>query len=158
MFPGIGNHFPRMGRALSLRWPEVFRRLDAETGFLRSQLGPACGWADQADAPRVWDDHRAPIMAQVVLGTAVSDLLRSFGVEPSAVIGYSLGESSALLATRAWTARDEIHRRLIEVAPVSYRSRRPLRRRAATWKLAPGEAVDWLAGIVPAPPASVRRP
>ena len=34
----------------------------------------------------------------------VSDLVSSFGVKPSAVIGYSLGETAGLFAMRAWTA------------------------------------------------------
>jgi PfaB family protein len=154
VFPGIGNHFPGMARDLSARWPEVFRKLDGETLRLRSQILPAAAW--DAGSALGFDDHRAPILAQVVLGTAVSDLLRSFGVEPDAVVGYSLGESSALFATRAWTSRDEMHARL-DASPL-FRNELcgPCDAARRAWPLAPSEPVDWLAGIVPAPAGDVR--
>jgi acyl transferase domain-containing protein/3-hydroxymyristoyl/3-hydroxydecanoyl-(acyl carrier protein) dehydratase len=154
VFPGIGSQFAGMGRDLSARWPEVFRALDAETLRLRSQLAPGAGW-DDAVAP-AFEDQRAPIMAQVVLGTAVADLLRSFGVTPGAVIGYSLGESSALFATRAWAVRDEIHARL-DASPL-FRTELagPCEAARRAWRLAPGEPADWVAGVVPYPAEAVR--
>ena len=104
-----------MGRDLSAHWPEVFRGLDAETFGLRSQLATGAGW--DSDEPPTFPDQRAPILGQVVLGTAIADLLKSFGVRPDAAIGYSLGESSALFATRVWTERDAMHARL-EASPL----------------------------------------
>ena len=46
------------------------------------------------------------------MGAFVTDVLRGLGVTPDAAIGYSLGESAALVALRAWTDRDELLRRL----------------------------------------------
>jgi acyl transferase domain-containing protein/3-hydroxymyristoyl/3-hydroxydecanoyl-(acyl carrier protein) dehydratase len=155
VFPGIGNHFAGMGRALSAHWPEVFRALDAETLRLRTQLAPGAGW-DSADVP-AFADHRAPILAQVVTGTAVTDLLRTFGVVPDAVIGYSLGESSALFATRAWADRDAMHDSL-DASPL-FRTELcgPCDAAQHAWGLAPGEPADWAAGIVPYPAEAVRK-
>ena len=153
VFPGIGNAYPRMGREISAIWPEIFREMDAETLWLKAQLDPQAWW----DHARPSADQRRPIMAQVVYGTAIADLLRHFGVRPSAVIGYSLGESSALFAMRAWTERDLMHQRL----DVSTLFRTDLcgacdaARRA--WGLGPDEPVDWKAALVAAPAEEVRR-
>ena len=81
VFPGSGNHFPGMGRGLSAEFPEVFRKQDAENGRLRSQLLPDLFWNAQS-LDRL--DHRTLILGQVSLGTIVSDLLQSFGIEPAA--------------------------------------------------------------------------
>jgi len=47
-------------------------------------------------AETLHDNHNALVIGQVALGTAISDLVRSFGIEPQAVSGYSLGESAGL--------------------------------------------------------------
>jgi acyl transferase domain-containing protein/3-hydroxymyristoyl/3-hydroxydecanoyl-(acyl carrier protein) dehydratase len=154
VYPGIGNHFAGMGRDLSARWPEVFRGLDAGTLRLRSQLAPGAGW-DSAELPE-FADQRAPILGQVVLGSAVSDLLRSLGVTPDAVIGYSLGESSALFATGAWADRDGMHARL-DASPL-FRTELagPCDAARRAWGLGPGVPADWVAGVVPYPAETVR--
>ncbi len=86
----------------------------------------------------------------------VSDLLRGFGVEPKAAIGYSLGESSALFAARGWPERDEMLRRIQNSPLFPDRARRPLRGRPPRLGLAEGEPADWLAGIVPHSAETVR--
>ena len=50
--------------------------------------------------------------ARSLVGSLVTDVLRGLGVTPDAAIGYSLGESAALVALRAWANRDEMHGRL----------------------------------------------
>jgi acyl transferase domain-containing protein/3-hydroxymyristoyl/3-hydroxydecanoyl-(acyl carrier protein) dehydratase len=154
VFPGIGNQFAGVGRGLSAHWPEIFRALDAQTVRLRSQLAPAGGW-DGASASDL-DDHRAPILGQVSLGSIVADLLRSLGVVPNAVLGYSLGESSALFASRAWTERELMHARL-DASPL-FRTELagPCEAARRAWKLDPSEPADWVAGIVPYPAEAVR--
>ncbi|MBU0986220.1 MAG: polyketide synthase, partial [Proteobacteria bacterium] len=42
VFPGSGNHYIGMGRGLGVRWPEILRRMDAETPQLKTQLVPEC--------------------------------------------------------------------------------------------------------------------
>ncbi|AGA27885.1 type I polyketide synthase [Singulisphaera acidiphila] len=154
VFPGVGNHFAGMGRDLSALWPEVLRAQDQETGSLRSQFSPETFWNSDLSEP--FADQRAPILGQVSLGGMVSDLLRGFGVEPRATIGYSLGESSALFALRGWTERDEMLRR-IQTSPL-FRTELAGRCEAAcrAWGLADEEPADWLAGIVPHSAETVR--
>ncbi len=109
VFPGSGNHFAGMGRELSAAFPEVYRRQDGETESLRDQVLPQLFWnRDTLDGL----DNRAVILGQVALGISVTEVLRGFGIQPDAAIGYSLGESAALFALRAWTERDEMLRRM----------------------------------------------
>ncbi len=105
VFPGSGNHYEGMGRTLLLALPEVVRRLDAEVGHLASQLSPA----DPGDG-----GLSTTILQQVSHGTVVSDALRLLGLEPKAFIGYSLGESAGLFASRTWRDRDTMFRRTLE--------------------------------------------
>ena len=78
--------------------------------------------------------------ARSALGTIVSDWLRSFGIAPAAMIGYSLGESAGLFALCAWTERDEMLAAAGRVAAVPNRAGRPLRRRAARLGTCRGQA------------------
>ena len=154
VFPGMGNQFAAMGRDLSALWPEVLRARTRRARTSGARWRPATYW--NADPPAMFDDHRAPILGQVAFGTMVTDLLRRFGLEPDAVLGYSLGESSGLFALRAWTERDEILRRM-EASPL-FRTELagPCEAAHRAWGLAEGEPVDWVAGIVPCPAERVR--
>ena len=51
--------------------------------------------------------------ARSPLGSLTTDLFRRLGVSPDAAIGYSMGESAALVSLGAWTDRDEMTRRLM---------------------------------------------
>ena len=143
-----------MGRALSAGWPELLRTQDAENRYLRAQLAPGTYW--NVDPPERFSDQRAPILGQVALGTAVSDWLRVFGIGPTAMLGYSLGESAGLFALRAWTDRDEMLHRL-NVSPL-FRTELagPCEAARRAWGIAPGGPVEWRAGIVPCPAETVR--
>jgi len=164
VFPGSGNHFVGMGRELFRQWPDPLRRLDGGSLRFADQLGAELFWRpDQSDiaddpslAARIRDDIPSCIFAQVTFGVAVSDLLRSFGVEPTAMIGYSLGESAALFAARAWPDRDEMYRRM-EVSPLfrtDLAGPRDAVRRA--WRIPADRPIDWRVVVVPRPADQVR--
>ncbi|MFH1726100.1 MAG: beta-ketoacyl synthase N-terminal-like domain-containing protein, partial [Elusimicrobiota bacterium] len=154
LFPGSGNQFPGMGRELSVQWPEVLRRQDAENGLLRSQYLPDLFWADGED-PDI--DAKSLIFGQVTLGTMVSDLIRGFGVRPDAVIGYSLGESVGLFSLRAWSDRDEMLRRINASTLFTRDLAGSFASAREVWKLPPGEPVDWVVGVADVPADIVRR-
>jgi acyl transferase domain-containing protein len=154
VYPGLGQFFPGMGRELSVLWPEVLRAQDAQNRFLRHQLDPAVWW--DGTPPRSFADHRVPILGQVALGSLVTDVLTRLGVIPDAAIGYSLGESAALVASRAWTDRDELLARLHSSSLFESELAGPRHAARRAWGLSAAEPVDWVAGIVPCPADEVR--
>ncbi len=155
VFPGMGNGYAGMGRELSAQWPEILRAHDAANGLLRSQMAGGTWW--NTDPPGTSDDHRQAIFGQVALGTFVADLLRSLGVAPDAAIGHSLGETTALFALGAWADRDAMYRRFD--ASTLFRSdlAGPSDAARRAWGLSDDEPVDWVAGILAAPIAEIRR-
>ncbi len=147
VFPGSGNHYPDMGRAIAMQWPDVIRTLDAETRRLQSQM--FCG----IESP---DDVHGTIFRQVTYGVLVSDLLRRLGLDPKAVIGYSLGESAGLFALRAWPDRDDMLDRMNRSSLFKTDLAGPCDALRAAWKLPANVAVDWTAAVVGRPAESVR--
>jgi len=164
VFPGSGNQYIGMGRELWTQWPEIPRRLDAENGYLRSQLAPnyfvpwrllwAAGWQEETER-LVIDDYKSMIFGSVAHGAAVSDLIRSLGVEPAYIIGYSLGETTGLFATRTWTARDEMLRRINESSLFVSDLAGPCDVARRFWNLPKDEKVDWVLGVIDRPAENV---
>jgi acyl transferase domain-containing protein/3-hydroxymyristoyl/3-hydroxydecanoyl-(acyl carrier protein) dehydratase len=154
IFPGLGNVFAGMGRELSSLWPEILREQDARNARLRDQVAPGTWW--EGDLPARFEDHRAPILGQVSVGSFTTDLLHRFGVRPDAAIGYSMGESAALVALGAWNDRDEMARRLVESSLFASELAGPCRAARRAWGLEPGEPADWVAGIVPCSSSTVQ--
>ena len=146
VFPGSGNQFEDMGLELARQWPEILRGQDGENERLASQMHVDQFWNGPLTR-QVLADHRALICGQVAFGTLVADLAVRFGLKPAAAIGYSLGESTALLAMRAWRQRDEMLDRLGKSSLFAHDlSGHPevLRR---IWNLPDGEPVEGLAGV-----------
>ena len=156
VFPGSGNHYPGMGAELSGRWPGIFRRQDLANLNLRSQFQPELFW-NGAPLSAINDDHRAVIFGQVAVGCAVSDLVRSFGIEPRAVIGYSLGESAALFALGAWRDRDGMLARMNASTLFTRDLAGECLSARNAWDLPEGKAVEWSLGVVDVPAREVRR-
>lgn len=155
VFPGSGNHYPGMGRELSVQWPEIFRNQDRQNEYLFNQFLPQLFWGN-SDIETVHQNPQAAIFGQVALGTAVSDLIRSFGVQPDAAVSYSLGESVALFSLGAWTDRDEICRRMNASTLFTHDLAGPCNAARRTWNLPENEKVDWSLGVVDAPAEIVR--
>lgn len=165
VFPGSGNHYIGMGRELGLRWPDALAALDRESHMLASQFKPhACmpfrtnwqgDWHREAVA-RLGRDVETAIFSQVSYGVLMSDVLRRFDVRPRAAIGYSLGESVGLFASRVWPDRDEMLRRMH--ASTLFKSDLAGRCDAArrAWGLSEDEPVDWLTALVARPVDAVR--
>jgi acyl transferase domain-containing protein/3-hydroxymyristoyl/3-hydroxydecanoyl-(acyl carrier protein) dehydratase len=150
VYPGSGNTFAGMGREAALRWPEVLRGQDAENQYLRSQYLPNLTWGN---AQGTLGDR---LLAQVAIGTFHTDLVRQFGIQPAAAIGYSLGESTALFALRAWTDRDSMLQRLTASPLFSRDLTGPCVAARSAWGLPEGTATEWTAGIVDRGPDVLR--
>ncbi|NNN05711.1 MAG: type I polyketide synthase, partial [Elusimicrobia bacterium] len=166
VFPGSGNQYAGMTAGFAAQWPEILRRQDAENGFLRDQLVPGrivpwrLSWPSQweAEAESALNaDYHALIFGSVAHGTVTSDLLRTLGVEPRSVVGYSLGETAGLFATRAWTARDEMLRRMKSSSLFTSELAGPCDAARQFWRLPADEKVDWVLGVVDRPADAVRR-
>ena len=155
VFPGTGNQFEGMGLELARQWPQVLRGQDAENERLAGQLRIDPFWNGPL-TPALLSDHRALISAQVAFGTMVTDLAQRFGLRPSAAIGYSLGESTALFALRAWRRRDAMLERLAQSSLFARDlagTPEVLRER---WQLPPQQSVEWVTGMVDRPLDAVR--
>ncbi len=147
IYPGSGNHYLDMGREIGAQWPELLRRQDAENERLASQVVSEMFWND-ATMAEIAADHHAMIFGQVAHGTMVSDLVQACGVKPDEVIGYSLGESAGLFSTRAWSARDEMYRRMVEGDLFTRQLAGPCDSVRKVWTLKKGESVDWKMGVI----------
>lgn len=164
VFPGSGNQYLGMTSTLGAQWPEVLRRQDSENGHLRDQMTPARvapwrlafepGWEAKAES-ELNADYHALIFSSVAHGTVTSDLMRSFGVQPHAVVGYSLGETAGLFATRAWKARDEMLRRMKQSSLFTSELAGPCDAARQFWRLPANEKVDWVLGVVDRPADAV---
>ena len=155
VYPGSGNHYHGMGRELALCFPEILHRHDGENRYLMRQMVPEWFWG--AVPPASFDEHhQALIFGQVALGTVTTDVMKSLGVGPDAVIGYSLGESAALFSTRTWKQRDDMLQRMeasslfvSDLAGHCDAARR-------SWGLDPGIPVDWMVAVIDRPALTVK--
>ncbi len=148
VFPGSGNHFMGMGQDIACRWPDVIKNLENENTRLRTQFADSRFWQQGNNGPLT---HEQAIFAQVWLGTFISDVISSFNVRPDAIIGYSLGETAGLFATRTWTDRDLMLERM-EISSL-FKSELAGKCEAIrkTWGLSGYVEVDWLVGVVNCP-------
>lgn len=111
MFPGQGSQYPQMARELYASEP-VFRRtvdlccelLKPELGLdLRSVLYPSNG----GDPERL----SATLLAQPAIFTveyALAQLLMSWGLQPAAMIGHSVGEFAAACLAGVFSLEDAL--------------------------------------------------
>ena len=156
VYPGSGNHYPGMGMELSARWPEIYRRQDAENLHLYDQFQPEQFW-NGAPMETVNENHLAAIFGQVAAGCATSDLVASFGITPKAVIGYSLGECAGLFALRAWHERDLMLERMQSSTLFTRDLAGECRAARRAWGESDGKEINWSIGVVDAPAREVRR-
>ncbi|MCJ7830051.1 MAG: hypothetical protein MUP74_01570, partial [Desulfobacterales bacterium] len=165
VYPGSGNHYVGMGRGIGVRWPEVLRGMDARTDQLKTQMVPrhivpwrsswTPGWESLAQGDLAADPLNM-IFGQVVYGGIVTELVRRFDLCPAAVIGYSLGESTAYFATGAWTDRGEMLRRMQRTDLFSAQLAGACHAARKAWGIPAGEAFDWCAAVVNRPAPALR--
>ncbi|MEB3198866.1 MAG: beta-ketoacyl synthase N-terminal-like domain-containing protein [Candidatus Sericytochromatia bacterium] len=166
VFPGSGNHWPGMGTDLWTAFPQVARLQDTDSQLLATQVRPARLVPWRRDWPEGWQaetetalsqDHRTTLLAQVAHGALMHDLLRLFGVGARAVMGYSLGETAGLVATRTWRDRDELTRRMVASKLFTVELGGRCAAAARTWGLPAGMPAAWVSGLVDRPAQLVRQ-
>ncbi|MEB3959157.1 acyltransferase domain-containing protein [Streptomyces kunmingensis] len=99
VFSGYGSQWPGMGRELLATEPVFAATVDRLEPVLREHAGISLRAATEPGA----DLSSLTVVMPVLYGlqVALAELCRSYGVEPSAVIGHSLGEIAAAVATGA---------------------------------------------------------
>ncbi len=164
VYPGYGSHYMGMGREVGLHWPEILRQMDAETERLKSQCRPEVfmpqrvswkpGWEDDAGC-RIDADPLNPILGQVVFGGMMTELMHSFNLTPQAVIGYSLGESTALFAMKAWPDRDRMLERMLRSDLFKTELAGPCLALRRAWGLRPEDIFQWRVSVLNRPAETV---
>ncbi len=146
VFAGAGAAYRGMGRDLLERLPGL-----ADSLARRSRRLPrALAWSFE-------DDSREPTVLEQLWGASAlcqlhAELTRGFlGIEPDAWLGYSSGETNALLASGTWTDADA----LVEESESSGIFTRDLGGSFAAIEEAWGSPVRWASFTVLAPVADV---
>ncbi|MEE8525578.1 MAG: beta-ketoacyl synthase N-terminal-like domain-containing protein, partial [Thermoanaerobaculia bacterium] len=148
-FSGAAAAYRGMGRELLLALPEL---LDA-LGRRMSDMRLAAGWVyDQEPSPepltpldKLWGSS---FLCQVH-GELSQRLL---GLRPAATLGYSSGESNALLALGAWQDLDGLYRDTRDGGLFHIELGGELRAVARAW----GDDGKWSSWVLKAPPEQVR--
>lgn len=99
MFGGQGTQYFQMGRELYHSNPVFRERMDACDALIRVELAYSLSevlYQEGRKASAPFDDilHTHPALFSI--GYSLGEMLRAEGIEPAAVLGYSLGEYIAL--------------------------------------------------------------
>ena len=157
VFPGSGSHYLGMGRDIGIHWPHILRDMDAQTSHLMTQLLPDCyvpwriswepGW-QKAAYQKIIADPLHMIFGQVAHGSVMANLIKNFGIRPSAVLGYSLGESTGYFAMNVWPERGEMLKRMQRTNLFSTELAGPCNAARQIWRIPPEEDVNWTVAVV----------
>ena len=156
VYPGSGNQYPLMGCELFTIWPEILKEQQLENRYLCSQYQPEVFWNQHLwknidAASETQKNYKAMIFGQVALGTAVTDLVARFDVNPDAVIGYSLGETAGLFSTRTWRDRDEMLTRMNASTLFTHDLAGDFNAARKSWQLPKKETADYVMGLIDRP-------
>ncbi|MEV6823359.1 hypothetical protein [Amycolatopsis sp. NPDC051102] len=105
LFGNGAASYPGMGAQLLLAFPDLVARLERRYGPLGDLIGVTDGSALPRALRQIWGSG---VLAGVHHGV-VAELL---ALRADAVVGYSSGEMTALVATGAWRDADEVVRRV----------------------------------------------
>ena len=153
-----------MGREFALQWPKVIRQLDAGTLRLKSQFRPDVFMSQpygsdrpEIDKQELVYDPLDPIIGPVAFGCMTTTLMQCFNVNPQAVIGYSLGEVTGLIAMQAWPDRDKVFERMQETDLFHRQLSGPCLAARQAWELSSSEKFNWRTAVVNRPAETVRK-
>ncbi|MGC2652832.1 MAG: type I polyketide synthase, partial [Mycobacterium sp.] len=104
VYSGQGSQWPGMGRELLADEPGFAAAVAELEPVFVEQVGFSLRQVLDAGEPLVGIDRIQPVLVGMQL--ALTELWRSYGVEPDAVIGHSMGEVTAAVVAGALTAAD----------------------------------------------------
>ncbi len=111
LFPGGGAQYPHMAEGLYREEPVFRAAVDACAEIARPLLGLDLRGLIHPEEGSAAPDIERPLHALPCLFTveyAMSTLLRSWGIEPSAMIGHSMGEYTAACLSGVMTLADAL--------------------------------------------------
>lgn len=144
VFPGAGNGWPGLGQRLLLSWPDILADWERRWSNLADHWQSASWSAEKLDDLSL----ATQLMQQVTFGALVTEALRRLGVRANAALGFSLGETTALVAFEVWRDRDELARRLQSSRLFQNELAGPCLAARRAWELGASQRVDWQTWLV----------
>ncbi|MGE3180058.1 MAG: beta-ketoacyl synthase N-terminal-like domain-containing protein [Phycisphaerae bacterium] len=145
VYPGSGNQYNDMGLQLARAWPVVMHTENTTSTALADE------WINDPKTPR------NVILATVSLGIFSTKILQQVGIQPDAAIGYSVGETTSLLANGVWSDRDEMRKRLLDSSLFDSELAAPFNAARREWRIAESEPFAWRTAAVRADADTVKR-
>ncbi|WP_197041558.1 type I polyketide synthase, partial [Chondromyces apiculatus] len=109
VFPGQGSQWAGMGRQLMAEEPVFRRALEACDGAIRREAGfSVCEVLQAEDSAERLEAIEVVQPVLFAVEVALSELWRGYGVEPSAVVGHSMGEVAAAHVAGVLTLREAV--------------------------------------------------
>ncbi len=146
VYPGSGNCYHTLGMDLLSKWPKLLKRLEKSFPNLSRWLH-----MPTKDSHESYEQETTLTMIskQVLFGLVMQSCLDDMGIEPQAVIGYSLGESIALLAHRIWPRDETILQRLAASSLFQSDLTGPCHAARAAWRWPEEKPLHWQTVIIP---------
>ncbi|GAA3685101.1 type I polyketide synthase [Lentzea roselyniae] len=142
--------YPDMGRELMLAFPDVLAEISGRCGDLSTLVG----WAYRGERPGTVLDQ---IWGGSVLGQLHTGITRDLlGLSPTAVLAYSSGESTSLVAMGAWRDVRELVKDASDSALFRTDLAGPIVAVRRVWQRAGIRGERWLSYLVVAPVDEVR--
>ena len=165
VYPGSGANFLGLGRELALQFPALMDRFDNENLYMADEfmarwnqpyrLNWEEGWQHDSLKNLASDTHKM-MFSQVTFAMLSTDVVRYLGIEPQAAIGYSLGESAALFALRAWPERDLMYKRMESSDLFRKQLSGPCLAARRAWNIPSGAPFEWTVGLIRVPASQVK--
>lgn len=138
VFPGSGSSFVGMGRALAAAFPALAGEdLDQEV------IRPDIFWRGTPESVAAATPCQK-ILAQVGLGRLTARSLEAMNVPYSATLGYSLGESTQLVATSIWPDLEGLRQDLLLSSLFTHDLVAPWRAARLSFRLKPDDDFRWV--------------
>lgn len=142
VFPGSGSSFSGMGRALASAFPALAGEdLDQEV------VRPDIFWRGTPEAVAAASPCQK-ILAQVGLGRLTARALEMMNVPYSATLGYSLGESTQLVATSIWPDLEGLRQDLLLSSLFTHDLVSPWRAARLSFRLLPDDDFRWINALL----------